>query len=161
MIFNALIVIVFIFNIHNGFKEGLVKAILKLVARIIALLIAFWYAKDLSQFIFSQTDLARDSLACNGISFLIIFLIVVIGFKIIIRFINQITRLPLLHQVNSLSGAILSFVVTYLLMFLILNVVITIPNDYLFNQYHNSSIAGFIVNETPMISHEIFQKWLR
>jgi uncharacterized membrane protein required for colicin V production len=161
MIFNILIVIIFILNVQNGFKEGLVKAILKFIARIIEVLISFWYAKDLSQLIFSQTDLAHNYLGCNGISFFIIFLTTVIGFKIIIRFVDNVTRLPLLHQVNSLGGAILSFVVTYLLMFLILSILITIPNDYLVNQYHDSVIAEFIVNKTPMISHEVLQKLLR
>ncbi|WP_369404686.1 CvpA family protein [Secundilactobacillus odoratitofui] len=75
------------------------------------------------------------------------------------RDLNLITRLPLIHSVNALLGAATSFIVRYLLIFLILNILLLFPSQWVQQQYQVSSIAQSIVKKTPVMSKQLMKQW--
>lgn len=161
MVFNIVIILLLLYGIYDGYRLGLAHEILRVVGFMFSLLIALFYARDFGQAIFANSNLVNNPLLCNSISFFILFLLAGVLARIIISLVDKITYIPLVHEVNAFGGAVIGFLIAYLSVLFILNVIAVLPNNQIKEQYNQSNVSEFIVHKTPLISHQLFKKWLR
>lgn len=94
----------------------------------------------------------------------IAFFLLFIGTKIVMQIIGSmldfVAMLPILKQVNRLLGAILGFVETYLLLFIVLFIAALLPVEGVQNLLDQSALANLIVNHTPYFSEKIHYLWI-
>lgn len=95
----------------------------------------------------------------NGISFVIIFFASKIILQIIANMLDFVAELPILHSFNGLLGAILGFIETYFILFILLYFLALVPMDMIQDPINNSSIAKFIIENTPLFSNQIKDLW--
>lgn len=70
MLFNIIIILLFVYGIYDGYRRGLVNEILRIVGFMFSLLFSLYYARDLSQAIFGHSSMINDQILSNSISFL-------------------------------------------------------------------------------------------
>ncbi|EUJ44376.1 CvpA family membrane protein [Listeria rocourtiae FSL F6-920] len=95
----------------------------------------------------------------NSIAFLLIFLVATIVVHMIASLFKGVTNVPVLRQVNGLIGAALGVLQTYLIVFLILYVGAIFPAEWSQNVISGSSVAEWILKNTPLLS-DAFYKWM-
>ncbi|GAA6112449.1 MAG: CvpA family protein [Apilactobacillus sp.] len=161
MLFNIIIILLFVYGIYDGYRRGLVHEILRIVGFMFSLLFSLYYARDLSQAIFGHSSLINDQILSNSISFFILFMLSGIIVRIVISIVDKLTHIPVIHQINSIGGTVVGLVIAYLTILFILNVISVLPDNQITQQYEKSSIANFMVNKTPVLSHDLYEKWLR
>jgi len=161
------------FGFHRGYRRGLVLQVLTTVGYLIVWLIARVGARPLAtglgQFVGSLslnssasavTASQSSSFFLNGIAF---SAILTVGYFVVRRVsyvLNKVTWLPVIHQVNSLAGGLINLVIRYVIIFLILNLLILLPNTSFQQSYHASPVAQWIVKQTPVLSKQVLQWWL-
>lgn len=82
-----------------------------------------------------------------------------IVWQIIGSMIDFVASIPILKQLNTWAGAVLGFVETYLLLFLLLFISILIPVDFIQAQLNESSVAAWMIENTPYFSEKIKDLW--
>lgn len=97
----------------------------------------------------------------NGISFVVLFFVVKIMLQIVANMLDFVTELPILHSFNGLLGAILGFIETYFILFIILYFLALMPIDFVQGYVSDSSIAQFMVEHTPLLSEQIKDLWFK
>ncbi|GAA6237534.1 CvpA family protein [Apilactobacillus micheneri] len=161
MLFTIIISLILIFSIYSGYKKGLAQEIIRIIGFLATLLLSLLYSRNLSDILFSHTNIISNHLLCNSISFLILFIILSVVVRFIMRIINHVTSIPVIHELNSFGGALISFIISYFMIFLILNIILVLPDNNIKKQYYDSKVATFVVNRTPLLSHDLYKKWLR
>lgn len=161
MLFNIIIFLLLIYGAYDGYHRGLAQEILRIVGFLFSLFVSLYFSRDLSQAIFANSILINNQILCNSISFFIIFLISGIFVRMIISIVDKITHIPVINQLNAAGGTIIGLIIAYVSVLFILNVISVLPSNQITKQYHQSSVAEFIVNKTPIISHDLYEKWLR
>lgn len=178
MLMTIGIIVFLLIGIYSGARRGLVlQLILSLgflasyyfagkyylaVSEYLQLLIPYPSASLNDSFVFynSVLGLQLDEAFYHGISFL---LILFIGW-LLTRFIGGVAQgvkfLPIVKQVNSIGGAALSGIVSYVGIFLVLFVLTMLPIDFIQEQFANSALARMIVGDTPALSNQIYNWWI-
>lgn len=164
MIFTWGIIIILALGLISGYRSGFVTVVMSLLAYIIAWLLATVFSQKLAEILFSTfTSVNTSTVAMprmlTGTVFFVLFSICYTLVRHVGRDLNLITRLPLIHSVNALLGAATSFIVRYLLIFLILNILLLFPSQWVQQQYQVSSIAQSIVKKTPVMSKQLMKQW--
>lgn len=95
-----------------------------------------------------------------GVSFLFILFIGWLITHFIGIFFYNVTFFAVLKKGNKLGGAILSFCVVYVGVFLLLFVLSMIPVDGIQSYFESSGFARFIVQHTPYFSKHIYDLWI-
>lgn len=157
-----------------GLKRGFIMQVLHLTGFIVAFIIAVLYYDNLAPILnmwipypdFGQEgfgaffqNMPLETAFYNGIAFVILFFIVKIILQIIANMLDFVADLPILHSLNGLLGAILGFVETYFIMFIILYFAALIPIDFIQQYVGDSLIAQFMVEHTPLFSEQITNLW--
>ncbi|MCH5462120.1 CvpA family protein [Lactobacillus sp. LC28-10] len=164
MVFTWGIIIILALGLISGYRRGFVSVVMSLLAYIVAWLIATIFSQTLAEFLFQSVTSTNSSAIAtprmlSGVVFFILFGLAYSIVRHIGRKLNLITRLPLIHSVNALVGAALNFIVRYLLIFLVLNLLLLFSNQWIKTQYQNSPIAQDIVKNTPVMSKQLIQSW--
>ncbi|MER2061027.1 MAG: CvpA family protein, partial [Niallia sp.] len=73
--------------------------------------------------------------------------------------IDFVASIPVLKQLNTWAGAVLGFIETYLLLFLLLYIFILIPINFMQVQLNESSVAAWMIENTPYFSEKIKDLW--
>ncbi|MFL2100175.1 CvpA family protein [Desemzia sp. FAM 23991] len=172
------IIVFLLIGIYSGARRGLVlQLILSLgflasyyfagkyylaLSEYLQLMIPYPSASLNDSFVFynSALGLQLDEAFYHGISFL---LILFIGW-LLTRFIGGLAQgvkfLPIVKQANSIGGAVLSGIVSYVGIFLVLFVLTMLPIDFIQEQFANSALARMIVENTPALSNQIYNWWV-
>lgn len=164
MVFTWGIIIILALGVISGYQRGFVSVVMSLLAYIVAWLIATIFSQTLAEFLFHAFT-SSSSVAVpiprmlSGVVFLVLFSISYSVVRRIGRDLNLITRLPVIHSVNALVGAAINFIVRYLLLFLVLNILLLFPNQWIQTQYQTSPVAQNIVKNTPVMSKQLLQSW--
>lgn len=72
---------------------------------------------------------------------------------------SPLTRLPIIHQLNSLLGGAADFIIKYLFIFIVLNFLLILPSQSIQDQYQQSPVSQWIVKKTPILSDKMIQIW--
>lgn len=108
----------------------------------------------------SSIVLSLDESFTAGISFLIVLLIGWLITHFIGIFFYNVTFFAVLKKGNKLGGALLSFCVVYVGVFLLLFVLSMIPLAGIQGYFESSGFARFIVERTPYFSKHIYDLWI-
>lgn len=175
---TILILLILAFAVYTGARRGLVLQLVYSIGYLASFLVARHYYQDLAPklelFIpypsatidsklvfFDETlSLSLDQAFYAGVSFLVILLAGILVTRFIGIFFHSLTFLPLVHQLNWLGGGLLSFVVTYVAVFLLLYLLSLVPLDFIQSQFESSSLAHWMVEKTPIFSKQMYDLWI-
>lgn len=150
-----------------GWRHGLITEIMYVLGYMFLLIIARTYYQSLGNIISSaiMPFIHQNATLFNrGMHILAFLLIVGIGswlLRIIIRIINKFARIPLIKQMNEITGAVVGTLLVYVIIVIILNLFLLFPHGWLFDQYQHSLLAQIIVNNTPFFTSDWFIQWLQ
>ncbi|GEO68616.1 CvpA family protein [Levilactobacillus acidifarinae] len=173
MLLSIGIVLILAWGFYRGFHRGLVLQLLLTVGYLVVWIAARFGAKPLAsglgQFfgnlslnssVSAVTASQSSSFFLNGLAF---SAILTVGYFVVRRVsygLNKVTWLPVIHQVNSLAGGLINVTIRYVIIFLLLNLLILLPIDSFQATYKTSTVAQWIVKETPVLSHQVYNWWL-
>ena len=175
MILSLIIVILLILAFRYGLRRGLVLAMLNFVTYAMVLALSLILAGGLGDFLATLLP----SLNSESTSFLlwtnvnlsqvfyriIAFWIIAISLGLVFRFgtglIAGVFKLPVLSQLNSLLGGVLACLIMYGLIFFGLVLLATWPNQDINALVSNSTLAEFILEQTPLFSQELLSFLVR
>lgn len=170
MILTVAIVIALILGFRHGYHRGLLRMLLSIVGYIVALMIAraatATIGATLANFfpILSDTGNTTQISDVNaffyrGIAFMLVFGLVLGVCRWLIRRLNILTKVPIIHQANAMAGGMISLALVYLTIFIILVVLQVWPGTGWQTQLNQSVVAQWIIDKTPIISQQ-FMTWL-
>lgn len=167
MIFTWLIIIILALGLIQGYHSGFVAVFIHLVAYVLAWIIAMLFANKLADVAYSLytakigtgSQFFTVPRALTGTIFFALFSVTYGIIRHIGKDLNMITKLPVVHLTNALLGAATSFLLRYLLIFLLLNVITLFPSTWIQHQYQTSVIAQQMVKQTPLMSKQLYRLW--
>ncbi|MEY8442329.1 CvpA family protein [Lactobacillaceae bacterium 24-114] len=162
MILSTIIILIFIASLIHGYRRGFIS----MVVSIFTYFFAFVGAKIISPIFASglvrffptiehgtpYTSIGTSNLTTffyNGISFIICFAILTIIIRMVLRRLNWFSKLPILGTIDRWIGALLNFLVVYILIYILLVVFQLYPAEWWQLQFANSEIAQLIIKNTP------------
>lgn len=95
----------------------------------------------------------------NAIAFIIVFIVAKIILSILLVIIDQIAKLPGLAAVNRLTGAIIGFIQSAIILAVVLYFVSIMPFEQVQNAINQSSIASNFISMTPAIKTSLYELW--
>lgn len=96
----------------------------------------------------------------SGIVFLFLLILGLFIFRLIKKPLIFLSKIPVIHLFNKIIGGLLSFVIMYVLIFFILNVISVVPIPYLQQLIVKSPLSLLILHQTPILSTKIYYWWL-
>ena len=172
---NLILIVLLIFGFFMGLKRGFILQTLHLLGFIASFIVATLYYDVLVPYLklwipypeLSDTSTLAVFLQAmpletgfyNAISFAIIFFAVKIILQIIASMLDFVAELPILNWFNSIFGAILGFLEIYLILFIILFILVLAPIPSVQIWINDSSVALFIIENTPFLSEQIKTLW--
>jgi len=161
MIFTIVILLLLLTALLGGFHRGFVIEVLHLVGTVAVLIFARVCYQSLGTTLrnllgsLNLIDVSTAStLVINLVSF---FILTTIGWAVIRllgRLSRKITWLPVIKQVNSVAGGAVSFIISYLVIFVVLSLANLIPTNFIQTQMSSSPVASFIVEKTPGLTSQ-------
>src|SRR5699024_1210895 len=100
-----------------------------------------------------------ESCFYNAILFALIFFITKIVLQIIASMLDFVASIPVISWFNSIFGAVLGFVEVYLILFIVLFIIILVPFPTTQEWINDSSIALFMIENTPYLSNKVESLW--
>ncbi len=152
---DYLLIFIFVINLYNGFKEGLIRQIVGLAGFFIALYCAVSWNGDIGIYLrdYLNLDKVIESLSRNGnstlwlpevfiniIAFLLIFIVFVLFLKIITGRLKIINKIPIIGPLNIALGAVLGMVKGFLVIFLVAALLSLIKTPFMSNTLEASVI---------------------
>ncbi len=173
MLVSVIIILILLLAFRYGYKRGLIKTLLSILGYVIVLLLSLYFSGPLGGFLtkympaLDKTDgnqLVNSSDSLTIIFYRVLaFWILAIILGIILRFITQtfssVTNLPVLSQINSLTGGLVWFLAAYILVFLGLLLLATSPTKNIQGSLVRSPVAEYIMKETPVFSRQVLDHW--
>jgi len=149
----------------RGFHRGLVIEILHLVGTIAVLIFARLVYQPFGSMLstlLSQLKLidvsTGSTLVINLVAFFILTSLGWAVVRMLARLSRSITWLPVIKQVNSVAGGAVSFIIAYLVIFVVLSLANLVNTDFIQTQMSSSPVATFIVNKTPGLTSQSLSK---
>ncbi|WP_311408020.1 CvpA family protein [Liquorilactobacillus uvarum] len=176
MFISLLIIVVLVFAYLRGARRGFFLTLMNLVGIVVLFIIANKYADTVSSWLknifafFTEnaswseagnSALSGSTLFYHGIAYWLIIILGGIIFGSIARKLNLLTHLPVVSQINAIAGGVLSLVIAYLLIFASLLILVGWPTENVSRSVKNSPVAMYILKETPIVSQNLYQKYLQ
>ncbi|WP_226036478.1 CvpA family protein [Aquibacillus saliphilus] len=166
---------ILILGVFIGIKRGFILQLFHLIGFIVAFIVSVLYYDKLSSkldlwipypdlpenatwAVFLDT-LPLESAFYNAIAFAALFFVTKIVLQIIASMLDFVADLPILNSINGILGAILGFLETYFILFIILYILALAPVEFIQNRLGNSSVTAFMIDHTPYISDQIKTLW--
>ncbi|MER2064618.1 MAG: CvpA family protein [Alkalibacterium sp.] len=180
MLFTGIIIFTLLLSIYSGARRGL---ILQLVLTI-GYALSFWFALTYYQLLSEYAEMfipyptpsstssnpfvlygmemlfELDSPFYNGLSFVVLLFAGWLITRIIGGMFQALADLPVVRTVNAVGGAVLSFIVHYIGIFLVLFVLSMVPIGFIQDQFESSAVAREIVADTPQLSQQVYDWWV-
>lgn len=175
---TLLIIILLAIGFYSGYRRGFTLQIVYSIGYAAAFWVAQNYYKALAPnlellipypsatpdtklvFFDSEITFELDQAFYAACAFMILLFAGWLVTRFVAIFAHKLMFLPILKQANSLAGGILSVVIVYIGIFLVLSIVSMIPMTFIQNMLESSSLARFIVEQTPVLSKLIYDLWI-
>lgn len=175
---TLLIILVLGIGFYTGTKRGLILQILYTFGYLIAYFIAKSQYKNLAShlelfvpypsatpntklvFFNNEITLDLDQAFYGAIAFLLILFVCWLVIRFLTIFAHGLVFVPVLKEANWIAGGIMNFFVVYVGLFLVLSTVAMIPTDFIQSQFKSNGLARFIVQDTPILSKQIYHLWI-
>ncbi|WP_407269133.1 CvpA family protein [Radiobacillus sp. PE A8.2] len=172
---DLILIIVLVLGVLIGLKRGFILQVFHLIGFIVAFIVAAIFFDDIAKqldlwipypelpadatwAVFVDT-LPLEAAFYNAIAFAALFFVTKVVLQIIASMLDFVADLPILNLLNSWLGAILGFVEIYLLAFVFLYIAALLPVAFVQSLIEQSSIAAFMIDNTPIISKQISNYW--
>ncbi|WP_067843353.1 CvpA family protein [Amphibacillus sediminis] len=171
---DIILLILLVLGVFRGLKRGLILQIFHFISFFVAFLVAVNFYDRLAghlevfvpypriasdQWAFFTDALPLENAYYNMISFAVLFFGTKVILSIISSMLDFVAELPLLSTVNRVLGAVFGFLEQYLVLFVILYVASLLPIAQVQSALDRSSIAAFIIEQTPVFSQQIRTLW--
>lgn len=169
-IVDAVIIIIFIIGILNGFRNGAIKSVVGLIGIIIALVLAFQLKNPIAKILYSNLPFFEfkilkevavfNILFYEFISFIIVFVLLLFVLRVVLKVTGILQKLLDLTIIlgfgSRVIGAILGFIETYVIVFVLL---FFLNQPYFdLHLFDDSKINKAILNETPILTSMVHKK---
>jgi len=172
---NLILFIILLMGFVIGLKRGFILQIIHLVGFVVAFIVAYKYVGELAPkltlwipypsfgegstmaILSENTDL--EGAYYRAIAFAMLFFGTKIVMQIIGSMLDFVAHLPILKQINGWAGGVLGFVEVYLVVFILLYIGALVPVETVQASLNESSLAKFIVENTPLFSGKIKDLW--
>ncbi|GIN86824.1 membrane protein [Heyndrickxia sporothermodurans] len=174
---SLIILLILIAGFFVGLKRGFILQLIHITGFIIAFIVAYMYFKDLAPHLklwipypaFDENKsikmlldgLNLEEAYYRAIAFAILFFAVKIILHIIGTSLDFVARIPVLKQLNIWAGGILGFLEVYLIVFIVLYFGALLPIESIQDTLDQSSIAKGIIKNTPILSNQIENWWIK
>lgn len=156
MLFTLLILVILGSALFRGFHRGFVIEVLHLIGTVGVLIFARLLYQPLgtaiNNLLTSLKLINSGTMATLVINMIAFFMLISLGWAVI-RMLGRVSRmitwLPVVKQVNSLAGGAVSFVISYLVVFVALSLASLFNTTFIQTQMDNSPLATYIVKKTP------------
>ncbi|WP_412989276.1 CvpA family protein [Pediococcus siamensis] len=164
MLLSIIILVLLLWKFISGLHKGLVVELLYTLGYFIVFIFAKIFCNPLASFLSTSFSQGQSSTAntavMSSVSFVILMAIGWLLIRLIARWSRLITWIPVIKQVNSLAGGIVSLIIAYFVIFILLSVSQFFPNDAYQVQLADSQVAQFMIKKTPGISADILSKYI-
>lgn len=180
MILTVIILFILLLSLYSGARRGLVLQLVLTIGYALSFWFALTYYQQLSDFsemmipyptptstsanpfvLYSMDFLFKlDGAFYKGISFILILFAGWLVTRLIGGLFNFLADIPVVRTLNAIGGALISFVVHYIGLFLVLFVLSTVPLPIIQNQFEASNVARNIVTTTPELSEQFYEWWV-
>lgn len=173
--FNFILLIILLFGFLVGLKRGLILQVLHIVGFIVAFIVAAMYYDELGPKLLlwiPYPELSDESLLASflqslpvetafyhAVAFVIIFIAVKIVMQIIASMLDFVASIPVINSINKWLGGIFGFIEVYLIAFIILYILALTPIEIVQEWINGSTLALFILEQTPYFSNKITELW--
>ena len=147
-----------LFNVFLGFKRGVIAELLTLIGLISAIFVSIFWYHDLSVFLIKQFK--WNEALSNIVSFIIIFLLVILCFRILETLLNRIVDMLFLSWINNLGGVLFGFLRGAIIVSLLLSLVNFIPLPLEIRIQLSDSILAKYLLDGLMIIYNSLREWL-
>jgi uncharacterized membrane protein required for colicin V production len=163
MVFSIGIILILIFGFLHGLSKGFVAEVLSLIGFVLATFVSIIgtspIADAINNAIFQGSDNQTAKVIVKWVIFALLFGIVWRIVRGLSNLLSPLTRLPIIHQLNSLLGGAADFIIKYLFIFILLNFLLILPSQSIQDQYQQSPVSQWIVKKTPILSDKMIQIW--
>ncbi|MDC3415715.1 CvpA family protein [Aquibacillus salsiterrae] len=172
---DLLLLGILILGVLIGLKRGFILQLFHLIGFIVSFIIAIIYYDNLAKHLnlwIPYPELPEDATWAifieslplekafyNAVAFALLFFGSKIILQIVASMLDFLTDLPLLSSLNGLLGGVLGFIETYFILFVTLYILALAPLSFVQSNLEQSTIAGFMVEYTPVISNQIKALW--
>ncbi|KRM06463.1 MAG: CvpA family protein [Liquorilactobacillus ghanensis] len=166
MLISILIAAILVIAYFRGAARGLIQMILDLLSGAVLIWLASWLAPVLGKLlqpfltsIFTKTDFPLTNQLGYWLAYVLILLIggmIVSRLFRIFSIFTRVTKLPIIHGLNAISGGILAVIFTIVLIFIGLKLLTAWPNVSLHQAINNSSVAQLILQRLPELTSSFF-----
>lgn len=167
MVLTTLIILILVGCFINGHRRGLIMMALYsatyfvswLIARVAAPVVANWLVNLLpnvadnasySGRLLAAVDL--NDFFSRGIAFIVVFSLASFLCHWIVRQFRWVKRVPIIGTADRWLGGALSFLIGYVIIFLVLIITQLWPAEWWQMQIANSGLARLIINQTPILA---------
>ncbi|WP_186576213.1 CvpA family protein [Aquibacillus kalidii] len=166
---------ILVLGVLIGLKRGFILQLFHLIGFIVAFIVASMYydtiaskldlwipypklPEDAAWAVFLDT-LPLENAFYNAIAFVALFFVAKIVLQIIASMLDFVADLPVLNSINGLLGAILGFIETYFIVFILLYIAALVPVAFVQDLLDQSSVANYIIEHTPIVAEQIKTLW--
>lgn len=180
MVLTVIVLFTLLLSLYSGARRGLVLQLVLSIGYAVSFWMALTYYQQLSEWTEmlipfpTPTSSVDNPYVLYSIDFLFnldgafykgaAFILILFAGWLITRLIgglfNFLADIPVVRTVNALGGAVLSFVIHYIGLFLVLFLLSTIPIGFIQNQFETSNVARNIVTTTPELSSQFYDWWI-
>ncbi|MBQ3142762.1 MAG: CvpA family protein [Bacilli bacterium] len=164
-IVDAIIIIIFILGILNGFKNGAIKSIISLVGLVIVLVLAFELKNPVAQILYNNLPFLDfgifkgvavfNILFYEIISFIIVYTLLMVFYRIILKVTGIFQKILDATVVLGLGSRILGIVIGFIETYIITFVVLFFFNQPFFDNsyFKKSKLNNFILNKSVILTN--------
>lgn len=165
MLLSLIIILILIMAIARGWRRGPILELLYSLGYIVVFIFAKVFTNDFAAFLTTTfggwtSNQVTNLTVMRSVAFILLMSIGWIIIRLVGRLSQMVTWLPVIHQVNSLAGAVVGLVITYGISFVILSISQFIPNDFYQEQLSQSVVAQTILSKTPAVSSELINNYI-
>ena len=181
MLLTGIIILLLILSIFSGARRGLVLQLVLTIGYAASFWFALNYYQMLSEYVemfvpyptpLSTSDnpfvlygiellFELDGPFYRGVSFVVLLFAGWLITRLVGGLFQALADIPVVRTVNAIGGAVLSFVVHYIGIFLILFVLSMMPIALIQDQFESSALAREIVTDTPELSQQVYDWWVQ
>lgn len=164
MIISIIVILLLIFSATAGYRLGFTKRIVSLIGFFFTVVAASMFNTDFGTWIMvniMQKPLVEATEIDKMLYHFIAFLLIMLLGKIVVPFITRLVptsakKRGLISWIDGVAGAVVSFIITYFVSYLVLSMLNALQIDWFIQQTVDSQFLRFMLYETPGLSQNIF-----
>lgn len=173
VLLDWIILSLLVIGLFWGYSKGLILQLFQLLGWLLAFIIAyigydtvapllrtvipFPQSTDTSAFSYATETFQLENMFYSALAFCLLFFLSRIAISYLARLLHFVSSLPILNMANRVSGAIIGFLTTFVILLILINVLYVMPSSAIHEQLNQSNLVQILAKDTSFI-YSIFQK---